>query len=337
LFPLILLATAATVIASQAVISGAFSLTRQAVQLGYSPRLRIEHTSSREIGQIYMPAVNWGLLLATCAFVLEFRSSSNIAGAYGVALATLMVITTLMFAVMCREVWGWSWTRLVLGVGVFLAIDLLFVGANALKIVHGGWVPLALAVGIFVLMTTWKRGREILAKRMMEKSVPLKLLLADLAAEPPTRVPGTAVFMYGNVDGTPPALVHNLAHNKVLHEKVVFITVLTEDVPHVPTTERVTVKAIGKGFHTVVARYGFMDDPDIEDVLAACKSQHLNIPIEGTTFFLGRETLIATARPGMAVWRERLFSFMSRNAMRATAFYQIPPEQVFEVGAQVEL
>jgi KUP system potassium uptake protein len=337
LYPLIVLATAAAIIASQAVISGAFSLTRQAVQLGYSPRLSIEHTSSREIGQIYLPAVNWGLLLATCAFVLGFRTSSNIAGAYGVALATLMVITTLMFAVMCHEVWQWSWPRIIVGIALFLAIDLMFLGANSLKILHGGWVPLAVAAGAFLLMTTWKRGREILAKRMMEKSVPLKLLLADLAAEPPTRVPGTAVFMYGNVDGTPPALVHNLAHNKVLHEKVVFITVLTEDVPHVPPAERVTVKAMGKGFHTVVARYGFMDDPDIEDVLAACKRQQLNIPIEGTTFFLGRETLIATGRPGMAIWRERLFSFMSRNAVRATAFYQIPPEQVFEVGAQVEL
>jgi KUP system potassium uptake protein len=337
LLPMVLLATCATVIASQAVISGAFSITRQAILLNYIPRLEILHTSSREIGQIYLPAVNWGLLLATCAFVLGFRSSSNIAGAYGVALATLMVITTLMFAVMCHEVWGWSWLRVALSVGLFLAIDLMFLGANSLKILHGGWVPLAVAVGVFVLMTTWKRGREILAKRMMEKTVPLKLLLADLAAEPPVRVPGTAVFMYGNVDGTPPALVHNLAHNKVLHEKVVFITVLTEDVPHVAPDQRVLVKRIGKGFSSVVARYGFMDDPDIEDVLQACKTQQLHIPIEGTTFFMGRETLIATDRPGMAQWRERLFAFMSRNATRATAFYQIPPEQVFEVGAQVEM
>ena len=337
LYPLIGLATMAAIIASQAVISGAFSLTRQAVQLGYSPRLRIEHTSSREIGQIYVPAVNWALLVATFAFVLYFRSSSNIAGAYGVALATLMVITTLMFAVMCHEVWGWSWARVAGGVGIFLLVDLLFLGANSLKIIHGGWVPLVVAVGVYACMTTWKRGREILAKRMLEKTVPLKLLLADLAAEPPTRVPGTAVFMYGNVDGTPPALVHNLAHNKVLHEKIVFVTVLTEDVPHVAAQDRVTVKRIGKGFHSVVARYGFMDDPDIEDVLIACKSRQLDIPIAGTTFFMGRETLISTERPGMARWRERLFAFMSRNAVRATAFYQIPAEQVFEVGAHVEL
>ena len=258
LYPLIALATAATIIASQAVISGAFSLTRQAVQLGYSPRLRIEHTSSREIGQIYVPSVNWGLMLLTCVLVLGFRTSSNVAGAYGVALSTLMLITTLMFYVMSREVWGWSFPRAAGVAGLFLWVDLLFFAANMLKIRYGGWVPLAIAAVIFLLMTTWKRGREILGKRMLEKTVPLKMLLADLAAEPPLRVPGTAVFMYGTADHTPPALVHNLAHNKVLHEKVVFLTVATEDVPHVELRERVTVKHIGKGFHTVVARYGFM-------------------------------------------------------------------------------
>src|SRR5881296_2976888 len=337
LYPLIALATAATIIASQAVISGAFSLTRQAVQLGYSPRLRIEHTSSREIGQIYLPAVNWGLMLLTCALVLGFGSSSNIAGAYGVALSTLMLITTLMFYVMSREVWRWSIPRAALVAGLFLFMDVPFFGANALKIRYGGWVPLVIALGVYTLMTTWKRGREILAKRMLEKTVPLKMLLADLAAEPPIRVPGTAVFMYGTADGTPPALVHNLAHNKVLHEKVVFLTVVTPDVPHVASPERVIVKRIGKGFHTVVARYGFMEDPEIEDVLAACRANSLDTRIEGTTFFLGRETLVAAERPGMAEWRAKLFAFMSRNALRATAFFKIPANQVFEVGAQVEL
>ena len=337
LYPLIALATAAAIIASQAVISGSFSLTRQAVQLGYSPRLQIDHTSSREIGQIYVPAVNWGLMLLTCALVLGFGNSSNIAGAYGVALSTLMVMTTFMFYVMSREVWRWSFTRAALVVGVFLAMDIPFLAANALKIQHGGWVPLAIAIVLYLLMTTWKRGREILSKRMLEKTVPLKLLLADLAAEPPIRVPGTAVFMYGSVDGTPPALIHNLAHNKVLHEKIVFLTVVTEDVPRLPAVERVTVKRIGKGFHSVVARYGFTEDPDILEVLAACKVQQLDIPIEGTTFFLGRETVIASERPGMSVWRESVFAFMTRNALRATAFFKIPPNQVFEVGSQVEL
>src|SRR5881628_1111323 len=337
LYPLIALATAATIIASQAVISGAFSLTRQAVQLGYSPRLRIDHTSSREIGKIYVPTVNWALMVLTCALVLGFRTSSNIAGAYGVALSALMLITTLMFYVMCREVWGWSIPRAALVVGLFLLMDVPFFAANMLKIRYGGWVPLAIAAGLFTLMITWKRGREILAKRMLEKTVPLKMLLADLAAEPPIRVPGTAVFMYGTADHTPPALVHNLAHNKVLHEKVVFLTVVTQDVPHVSPPERVTIRHIGKGFHTVVARYGFMEDPEIEDVLAACRANSLDTRIEGTTFFLGRETLVAAERPGMAEWRAKLFAFMSRNALRATAFFKIPANQVFEVGAQVEL
>jgi KUP system potassium uptake protein len=337
LYALIPLATAATIIASQAIISGAFSLTRQAVQLGYIPRMQIEHTSSREIGQIYVPAVNWLLMLLTIALVLGFQTSSNLAGAYGVALSTLMALTTMMFYVMSREVWGWSLLKAAAVSGTFLIVDLTFLVANALKIWHGGWVPLAIAIVLYFVMSTWKRGREILSKRMLEKTVPLKLLLADLAAEPPIRVPGTAVFMSGSSDGTPPALVHNLTHNKVLHEKIVFLTVTTEDVPHVGGEHRVTVKRSGKGFHNVVARYGFMQDPDINEILAACKQNHLDISLEGTTFFLGRETLIASDRPGMAMWRERLFSFMSRNAMRATAFFKIPPNQVFEVGAQVEL
>ncbi len=337
LYPLIALATAATIIASQAVISGAFSLTRQAVQLGYSPRLRIEHTSSREIGQIYVPLVNWGLMLLTCVLVLGFETSSHLAGAYGVALSALMLITTLMFYVMSREVWRWSFARAAAVAGLFLCVDLPFFAANSLKIRYGGWVPLAIALVIFTLMTTWKDGRLVLAKRMQEKTVALKMLLADLAAEPPVRVPGTAVFMYGTTDGTPPALVHNLAHNKVLHERVVFLTMVTDDVPHVSPPERVRVKPLGKGFYSVIARYGFMDDPDIEDVLAACGVKSLDIPITGTTFFLGRETLVASDRPGMAHWREQLFAFMSRNALRATAFFKIPADQVFEVGAQVEL
>ncbi|HEY6092989.1 MAG TPA: potassium transporter Kup [Gemmatimonadales bacterium] len=337
LYFLIPLATAAAIIASQAIISGAFSLTRQAVQLGYIPRMDIWHTSSREIGQIYVPTVNKMLAVLTIALVFGFQTSSNLAGAYGVALSTLMALTTVMFYVMSREVWGWSIVKAASVAGVFLIVDLTFLVSNALKIWHGGWVPLAIAIILYFVMSTWKRGREILSKRMMEKTVPLKLLLADLAAEPPVRVPGTAVFMYGSSDGTPPALVLNLTHNKVLHEKIVFLTIMTEDVPHVPPDTRVTVRRSGKGFHSVTARYGFMQDPDIGEVLAACKKSHLDIPLEGTTFFLGRETLIASDRPGMAMWREHLFSFMSRNALRATAFFKIPPNQVFEVGAYVEL
>jgi KUP system potassium uptake protein len=337
LFPLIILATVAAVIASQAVISGAFSLTRQAIQLGYSPRMQIEHTSSREMGQIYVKTVNIGLALVTVLLVLGFGSSSRLAGAYGVAVAGEMVLTTLLLYLLMREGWHWSLPRALALCGVFLVVDVVFFAANALKIPHGGWAPLAIAFILYLLMTTWKRGREILSKRMLEKTVPLKLLLADLAAEPPVRVPGTAVFMYGSADGTPPALVLNLTHNKVLHEKIVFLTVMTEDVPHVRQEQRATVRRSGKGFHSVVAHYGFMQDPDIDEILAACKANGLSIPMEGTTFFLGRETLIASDRPGMAIWRERLFAFMSRNALRATAFFKIPPNQVFEVGAYVEL
>lgn len=337
LFPLVLLATAAAVIASQAVISGAYSLTRQAVQLGYSPRVSIEHTSSVEIGQIYIPSMNWLLMLVTIAVVLGFRSSSGLAGAYGVAVTSTMVITTLLLHVVSREVWGWSLVRATLMAAGFLVVDLAFFTANLVKIPQGGWLPLLIAAGIYTLMSTWKRGREILSKRLQEKSVPLNILMADLAADPPPRVPGIAVFMSGNPGGTPPALVHNLAHNKVLHEKVVFLTVITEEVPHVPPAERVTVKHLGKGFHVVLARYGFMEDPNIYDIIEHCRAKQLVIQLEGATFFLGREDLVSTERPGMARWRERLFAFMSRNALRATAFFQIPSTQVFEVGAQVEL
>src|SRR5437899_8948170 len=308
LYALIPLATAATIIASQAIISGAFSLTRQAVQLGYIPRLQIEHTSSREIGQIYVPSVNKLLAVLTIALVLYFQTASNLAGAYGVALSTLMALTTVMFYVMSRYVWWWSLPKAAAVSGTFLVVDLTFLLANSLKIWHGGWVPLAIAIALYFVMITWKKGREILAKRMMEKTVPIKLLLADLAAEPPIRVPGTAVFMSGSPDGTPPAMVHNLTHNKVLHEKIVFLTIITEDGPHVGAERRVTVKRSGKGFHSVTARYGFMQDPDIDEVLAACNENGMSIPLEGTTFFLSRETLIASEWPGMAMWRERRFS-----------------------------
>jgi KUP system potassium uptake protein len=337
LYPLILLASLAAIIASQAVISGAFSLTRQAVQLGYSPRMRIEHTSSTEIGQIYMPGVNWSLMLVTFALVLGFQSSSNMAAAYGVAVSSEMVITSILFYILARTVWNWSAALAGTLAAFFLVMDVGFWTANALKIPQGGWFPVLIAAGVFLLMMTWKRGREILSKRLQEKSVPLNILMADLAADPPQRVPGIALFMSGNPGGTPPALVHNLAHNKVLHEKVIFLTVVTEEVPHVAPAERVTVKHLGKGFHSVLARYGFMEDPSIYDIIEHCRVRKLVIQVEGSTFFLGREELISTERPGMARWRERLFAFMSRNALRATAFFQIPSTQVFEVGAQVEL
>jgi KUP system potassium uptake protein len=337
LYPLIVLATAATIIASQAVISGAFSLTRQAVQLGFSPRVQVEHTSSAEIGQIYVPTVNWALMLCTVALVLGFRSSSAMAGAYGVAVTSTMVITTVLLYILSREVWGWGQPWAGALTVFFLTFDLAFFGANALKIPHGGWVPLMIAGCALVLMSTWKRGRAILVQRLLERSVPFDLLLGDLLAEPPIRVPGTAVFLTGAPDSTPPALVHNVAHNKVLHEQVVLLTILTAEVPHVPRTQRVRVASLGHGFYRVTAHFGFMEDPDALEVLAECRAAGLHLQLAATTFFLGRETLIATDRPGMAIWREKLFSFMSRNALRATAFFRLPPDQVFEVGAEVEL
>jgi KUP system potassium uptake protein len=337
LYPVILVATAATIIASQAVISGAFSLTRQAVQLGYVPRLRIEHTSQEEIGQIYIPAINWALMAFTIALVVGFGSSSRLAAAYGVAVSSDMLITSLLLFVVSRAVWRWPWVASLVTAAAFASVDLAFLSANAVKIPQGGWFPLVIAAGAFTLMATWKRGREILAHRLLEHSVPLEVLLADIAADPPQRVPGAAVFMVRTPDITPPSLVHNLAHNKVLHEKVVFLSVVTEEVPYVAQAERVQVKALGKGFYSVIARYGFMQDPNIPFVLEQCRTRGLDIVVSGTTFFLGRETLLSTERPGMARWRERLFGLMSRNAARATAFFRIPPEQVFEVGVEVEL
>jgi len=336
LYPLIALATVATIIASQAVISGAFSLTRQAVQLGFSPRMRIEHTSSHTIGQIYIPAVNWALMLCTVALVLGFRSSSAMAGAYGVAVTSTMAITTILLYVLSRTVWEWGPARAGAIAGFLLAVDLAFLSANALKIPQGGWFPLLLAGAALILLSTWKRGREILVQRLRERSVPLPLLLADLQAEPPHRVPGTAIFLTGAPDA-PPALVHNLVHNKVLHEQVVLLTVMTEDVPYAERDRRIDIEWLQQGFHRVVARYGFMETPDVLDVVERCCTAGLGLHLPTTTFFLGRETLVSTARAGMVPWRKRVFALMSRNALPATAFFRIPPDQVFEVGAQVEL
>ena len=336
-YPLIALATAAAIIASQAVISGAFSLTRQAVQLGYCPRLRIEHTSSREMGQIYVPAINWSLMLLTIALVFYYRTSSNIAGAYGVALSTLMVMTTIMFAVMAREVWQWGLLKTTLIIGVFLLMDIPFLVANGLKIIHGGWIPLAIAAVLYVLQMTWKRGREILVMRLGEQAVPLQILLGDIAAEPPTRIPGTAIFMTAQPEGVPYTLLYNLRHNQVLHERIVLLTVVMKEVPRVPPRDRVTIEALSSGFFRVKAWYGFVDEPDVHEIIERCGEQGLPIAIEAATFFVGRETLIASERPGMAIWREKLFSLMSRNTPRITTTYNIPVEQVIEIGAQIEL
>lgn len=337
LYPVVGLATAATVIASQAVISGCFSLTRQAIQLGYCPRIQIDHTSAATIGQIYIAPVNWSLAIFTIGLVVSFGSSSALAAAYGIAVTTTMLITTGLFYLVAVELWKWPrWACLALS-GAFLVADGGFFGANVVKISHGGWVPLALAGGIFVLMSTWKRGRAILFERLRTGAFPVDVFLADVAAHPPQRVPGTAVFMTARPEGVPSALLHNLKHNKILHERIVLLTVTTEEIPHVNRKDRIQVDNLGKGFYRIVARYGFMEDPDIPALLRRAQSEGLEFSMMDTTFFLGRETLIPSKKPGMAVWREKLFSFLTKVSQRATAFYRIPPNRVVEIGLQVEL
>ncbi len=337
LLPLVGLATAAAIIASQALISGAFSLTRQAIQLGYSPRLDIEHTSSDEMGQVYVPQVNWGLMVSTIAIVIGFGSSTALAAAYGIAVTLTMVITAVLLHVVATERWRWP-TWLVFAVtGLFLTIDLAFFGANALKITHGGWLPLVIAALLFTLMTTWKTGRRIVSERLTARAVPLEAFLNRVAESRPARVPGTAVFMTAQPRGTPPALAHNLRYNKVLHEHVVTLMVKTQPVPKVSADEQVTVRPVGQGVFDVVVCYGFMEDPDIPAALAVARDRGLALDEDDVTYFLGRETLIVTETPGMATWRERLFVLMARNAVRATAFFKLPPERVVELGVQVEL
>jgi KUP system potassium uptake protein len=337
LFPLVILATAAAVIASQALISGAFSLTRQAIQLGYCPRLDIAHTSSLEMGQVYVPQVNWALMISTIAIVIGFRTSGALAAAYGIAVTLTMVITTLLLYVVARERWHWPPVVALTVTGIFFSIDLAFLGANVLKILHGGWLPLVIGAVLFTLMTTWKRGRQIVADRLIARAVPLENFMSRVARTPPARVPGTAVFMTAQPRGTPPALAHNLRYNRVLHEHVVTLMVTTQPVPHVPADQQIAVRTLGDGVFDVVVRYGFMEDPNIPEALSNARELGLVLDVDDVTYFLGRETLIVTQTPGMAMWRERLFVLMARNAVRATAFFRLPPERVVELGVQVEI
>ncbi|MEW6757876.1 MAG: potassium transporter Kup [Acidobacteriota bacterium] len=335
--PLVVLATAATIIASQAVISGSFSLTRQAIQLGFCPRVAIRHTSSQEIGQIYVPSVNWALMVATISLVLGFGNSDNLAAAYGVAVTTDMVFATVLFFFLTRGLWKWRLGAAVPLAAALLAADLAFWGANIVKVPQGGWFPLVIAAVVFTLMTTWKRGREILYARLQEQVLPLDLFLADLERNPPLRVKGSAVYMTGNPQGVPVALLHNLMHYHVLHEDVVFLTVVTEEEPYVRGEDRVKVEEVGQGIHRITARLGFMETPDVPELLKAAARFGLHFDMMQTSFFLGRETLIPSSRPGMTRWRERLFALMSRNAQPATAFFGIPVNRVVELGAQIEI
>jgi KUP system potassium uptake protein len=338
LYPLIVLSTCAAIIASQAVISGAFSLTMQAVQLGLSPRMKIVHTSSKEYGQIYIPAVNWALMIGCIATVIGFHTSSNLAAAYGIAVTSTMAITTILFYIVARRVWGWNFLPTAALCLFFLVIDLAFFGANIIKFFDGGWFPLLLAAGVFLLMMTWKKGRSILARRAQEETQALEEFLQEIERRPPTRVVGTAVFMNGNATRTPPALLHNLEHNKVLHERVLFLTVKTRQMPFVDPEDRVEFEFLNNGFSRMRVYYGYMEDPDIPHVLENLKQPGFVFKPEDTTYFLGRETIIASKKySGMARWREKLFSVISRNATSATAYFCIPADRVVEMGEQVEI
>ena len=337
IYPLIVLAVAAAAIAAQAVISGAFSLTMQAVQLGFSPRIKIDHTSTRAFGQIYIGGINWVLMLGCILTVTAFRTSSNLAAAYGVAVTTTMVITTLLFFVVARERWGWSAVAAGALSGLFLIIDGAFFGANIIKVGQGGWFPLLIAGAVFTLLITWKRGRRILAERIQAEAKPLDEFLNEVRHQGVARVPGTAIFMSGTASKTPPALRHNLEHNKVLHEQVIFVTVKTEQIPYVAEEHRLAVEPLGEGMFRAKVHYGFMEDPNIPAVLAAAGQALPRFDPARTTYFLGRETIISTSRHGMAVWREKLFALMSRNATTATAYFGIPPNRVVELGEQIEL
>ena len=338
LYPLVALSTVATIIASQAVISGAFSLTRQAIQLGYCPRLQIKFTSEREMGQIYIPNINWLLLAAVVILVLMFRTSSNLASAYGIAVTLTMMIDTVLAFVVVRALWGWAWWQAGLFLAFFVVVDFAFFSANIVKVLDGGWFPLVLGAAIFTILATWQRGRAQLYEKLKQDSMPLDAFIRSLAYGGPHRVEGTGIFMTTNPDGVPRAMLHNLLHNKVLHQTVVLLNVRVEDIPRVPEEERVRVERLPEGFFRVLVRYGFKDEPDIPHALAMCAPAGFRYEPMETSFFLGRETIVQRTRmPGMPRWRQSLFTLMFRNAGAATEFFKIPPNRVVELGTQVEL
>ena len=338
LYPMVALATAATVIASQAVISGAYSLTKQAVQLGFLPRMTIVNTSAQEMGQIYIPSINWTLCAIVAGAVIGFGSSSRLAGAYGVAVTATMLVDTLLTFFVIRFMWRYPLAVCVLATGFFATIDLSFFAATLTKIHDGGWFPLAVGGAVYAIMATWRRGRELLFSRLSASAVPLKPFLEALFREPPARVPGTAIFLTATPDATPHALLHNLNHNKVLHERVVFLTVEVRDVPWVPFTERVQLESLGSGCWRMRVRYGFMDRPDIARALELCGALGVEFDMMQTSFFLSREKIVPTRNQhGMASWRERLFAAMARNAANITDFFNIPTNRVIELGTRVEI
>jgi KUP system potassium uptake protein len=342
LYPLIALATLATIIASQAMISGAFSITQQCIQLGYSPRMTITHTSAREFGQIYIPEVNWALMVGCLLMVLGFRSSAALGAAYGIAVTGTFVIASILYFIIALRRWAWPAWKAGLWFAVFVTIDLTLFGASAVKFVHGGWVPIAIAIVIFTLMTTWKRGRAILRERLQDISLPIEAFLDDIGERPRTRVSGTAVFMTSEPMGVPVVLLHHLKHNKVLHETVIILSIQTADVPETRKDERVHIEALAHGFFRVLATYGFMESPDVKEVLQRCRDFGIAARPLDTSYYLGREQLIPRRGPwkkhgmSMNIGRKKLFSVMSRNARSATEYFQLPPNRVVELGTQIE-
>ncbi|GAC1039093.1 potassium transporter Kup [Pseudomonas sp. No.117] len=337
LLPMIGLATLATVIASQAVITGAFSMTQQAIQLGYIPRMQIQHTSSQEQGQIYIPLMNWTLMLGVIFLILTFQSSANLAEAYGVAVTGTMLITSCLVSAVILLLWKWPrWAMVPLLIG-FLLVDLLYFSANAPKIFSGGSFPVIAGIIIFTLLTTWKRGRQLVVDRLDDGALPLPIFISSIRAQPPFRAKGTAVFLTARTDVVPHAMLHNLLHNQVLHEQVVLLTVRYEDRPRVSRGERMEVEDFGDGFYRVVLHYGFMDEPDIPLALSHCPHADLDFTPMRTTYFLSRETVIASKRLGMAPWRENLFVFLMKNANGNLRFFKLPVNRVIELGTQVEI
>ncbi|MCH4152553.1 MAG: potassium transporter Kup [Sphingobium sp.] len=334
--PLIGLATLAAIIASQAVISGAFSVTQQAIQLGFMPRLRIAHTSASTAGQIYIPTINWGLMVMVVLLVMSFRTSSNLTAAYGIAVTGAMFIDNVLLTVVLFKLWRWHWAGAVALLSVFYIVDGAYLAANLTKIPDGGWFPLLIGFIIFTLLTTWSRGRKLMIERMRESAMPIPIFVAS-AANSAVRVPGTAVFMTSTADGVPHALLHNLKHNKVLHERVILLTVKIADVPVVQDGGRCHLEDLGRGFYRLVLHYGFMQEPDVPAALKRVEGCGQSFRMMDTSFFLARQTLLPSARPGMAVWREKIFAWMLRNAESAMEFFRLPTNRVVELGSQVEI
>lgn len=353
LYPLVGIATAATIVASQAMISGAFSLAQQCMQLGYTPRLTIIHTSYKQAGQIYVPEINKVVAIGCILLVLFFQSADNLTAAYGIAVTGAFAITSILYAVVAKRRWQWSVVAIAAFLTVFLMMDLAFFSANAIKLASGGWVTIMIALILFVIMTTWKTGRTMLNQILQAGSLPMDLFLGDVARRKPPRVPGTAVFMTSSADGVPVVLLHHLKHNKVLHEQVVLMSIKTEDVPEILSEERLTLETLELGFHRVSARYGFMETPDVPEILYRLRQAGLRVKQNETTFYLGNERILVLDRkrgpkpgtrrapgdadfPDMSRWRKKLFVFLQRNARSATEFFGIPPNRVVELGAQVE-